>query len=52
MNSFIPSFIALVIIGLAIFSFITLIKNISKKRFTKIKELEQRISDLEKNKFN
>ncbi|WP_179194946.1 hypothetical protein [Bacillus sp. EAC] len=50
MNSIIPSFFVLVIIGLAIFSFIMLIKNISKNRFTKIKELEQRISDLEKNK--
>ncbi|GGI12909.1 hypothetical protein [Gottfriedia solisilvae] len=50
MNTIIPLFIALVIFGLAIFSVIMLIKNMSKKRFIKIKELEQRISDLENNK--
>ncbi|MET3195222.1 hypothetical protein [Bacillus sp. OAE603] len=50
MNTILPFLCALVIIGLAIFSLIILMKNTSKKRFTKIKELEQRINDLENKK--
>ena len=49
MNYFTILFFILLITGLAFFRLITLIIKITKKRINKINDLEQRISNLEKN---